>query len=105
MKTVVHLAAAVFAVGGCLLPDECLLMSACAQDDAQRTRSGLLLLYDFSSTDGPIIKDRSGVGEAVDLRIENMDSVRRSKGSVEVRGKTLIRSDKPPRKLLEAIRA
>ncbi|MCH7989601.1 MAG: DUF1587 domain-containing protein, partial [Planctomycetes bacterium] len=69
-----------------------------------RTRSGLLALYDFSSPSGLIVKDRSGVGKPVDLRITNPKAVHRSKGSLEVRGKTLIRSDKPATRITEAIR-
>ena len=69
-----------------------------------RTRSGLLALYDFRSPSGVIVKDRSGVGEPVDLRITNPKAVHRFKGSLEIRGKTLIRSDKPASKITEAIR-
>ena len=69
-----------------------------------RTRSGLLALYDFSSSSGPIVKDRSGVGQPLDLRITDMKFVRRSQGSLEVRGKTLIRSEKPAAKIIQAVR-
>ncbi len=34
---------------------------------AARTRSGLQALYDFRSDSGPIVQDRSGVGEPVNL--------------------------------------
>lgn len=69
-----------------------------------RTRSGLQALYDFRSTDGPVVKDQSGVGEPVHLRIENSNSVRRSEGSLEVRGQTLIRSERPAKKVIDSIR-
>lgn len=69
-----------------------------------RTRSGLLALYDFRSESGPIVKDRSGAGSPVDLRIVNPKAVHRTAGSLHVRGKTLIRSDKPANRIAEAIR-
>lgn len=73
-------------------------------DEAARVRSGLLALYDFSVADGDIVQDLSGVGEPVDLRITSPKAVRRSTGSLQVRGKTLIRSDKPAVKIIEAVR-
>jgi len=78
----------------------------CAEDaDANpRTRIGLQALYDFASTDGPVVKDRAGAGEPVHLRVTDMKAVRRSQGSLEVRGKTRIRSEKPPTRLMESIR-
>jgi hypothetical protein len=69
-----------------------------------RTRSGLQALYDFRSSGGSIVKDRSGVGKPVDLRITNPRAVHRTNGSLEVRGKTLIQSDKPASRITEAIR-
>ncbi len=71
---------------------------------AGRVQAGLVALYDFQEDSGPIIKNRSRVGPAADLRIENLKAVRRSKGALEVQGKTLIRSDKPAAKISEAIR-
>ena len=73
-------------------------------DTAQRTRSGLVALYDFSLPSGEFVKDRSGVGDPVNLRITNPQAVRRSKGSLEVRAATLIRSDKPATRVIDAIR-
>ena len=80
------------------------LYAAETEAGSTRTRSGLQVLYDFRSADGPLVKDRSGVGDAVDLQIENTKSVRRSAGSLEVRGQTLIRSDRPATKIINAIR-
>ncbi|MCH8828410.1 MAG: hypothetical protein IID45_02415, partial [Planctomycetes bacterium] len=69
-----------------------------------RTRRGLLVLYDFGSSKGSLVKDRSGVGKPLDLRIGNVKAVRRFKGSLQVRAKTLIRSDKAAAKITDAIR-
>ncbi len=71
---------------------------------AERVQAGLVALYDFRDDAGSLIKDRSGVGQAVDLKIENPKAVRRSKGSLEVHGNTVIRADKPAAKISAAIR-
>ena len=75
------------------------LAAVSAQDGA-----GLEALYDFSSSSGPVVKDRSGKGKPVDLKIANVKAVRRSAGSLEVRGKTTIRSDKAATRIIDAIR-
>ena len=64
----------------------------------------MVALYDFRLAKGSIVKDRSGVGKPLDLKIENPKNVRRTKGTLEVRGKTLIRSDKPAAKVFNAVR-
>jgi len=71
---------------------------------ATRVRSGLIVLYDFASTSGLIVKDRSGVGKPIDLKITNPDSVRRMEGSLEILEETLIRSPKPASRLNASIR-
>ncbi len=77
---------------------------AAAGGGVARARAGLLALYDFSSSSGPIVKDRSGVGKPVDLRVTKMKSVRRSVGSLEVTGETQIRSSQPASKIIEVVR-
>ena len=69
-----------------------------------RARGGLQALYDFSSSGGAVAKDRSGVGEPLDLRIPRTNSVRHSEGSLDVRGKTLIRSSKAATRITDAVR-
>jgi len=71
---------------------------------ARRIDAGLLVLYDFAEANGPGIKDRSGVGEPVDLRIDQPQRVRRRPGSLQVTEATLIRSEKPASRLFEALR-
>ena len=39
---------------------------------AGRVKTGLQAIYDFNSTDGPVVKDRSGVQPALDLRIADL---------------------------------
>ena len=69
-----------------------------------RIRAGLIALYDFSEDKGPLIKDRSGVGQPLDLKIEDLKSVARSKGKLDVRGKTRIRSEKPAARIADAVK-
>ena len=71
---------------------------------ADRSAEGLVVLYDFRLAKGDIVKDRSGVGKPLDLKIENAKNVHRTKGALEVRGKTLIHSDKPAAKIFNAVR-
>jgi hypothetical protein len=62
------------------------------------------VFYDFASTSGAVVKDRSGIGKPLDLRIADAKAVRRVAGSLEIRKATIIRSDKPPSKIIEAVR-
>ena len=64
----------------------------------------MLVAYDFASTEGAVVKDRSGVVPALDLRIDRPGNVRRQAGSVEIRNTAAIRSDKPPTKILNAVK-
>ncbi len=73
-------------------------------DEPARANTGLLALYDFASASGPIVKDRSGVGEPLDLQISDQKAVRRSAGSLEVLRSTLIQSEGPARKIIDAVR-
>ena len=70
----------------------------------KQTNTGLIAYYDFKSSRGDIIKDRSGIGKPVDLKIANVKAVRRSTGSLEVRSKTIIRSVQPATKINQAIK-
>lgn len=71
--------------------------------DTGRVRDGLQVLYDFRDSDGNLVKDRSGAGKSIDLRIVDPRAVRRLTGSLEVRSATSIRSDEPPARLINAI--
>lgn len=70
----------------------------------ERVSKGLEVLYDFQSTKGNVVKDRSNTAQPLDLRITNLRAVRRAKGELEVRNKTLIRSEKPPTQLIDALK-
>ncbi len=70
----------------------------------RRIGDGLVALYDFSATSGPVVSDRSGVGEPLDLQVTDLRGVSRREGALEVRGKTLIWSSGPANKIIEAVR-
>ncbi len=80
----------------------CRVPSASAQN-AVRATGGLQVLYDFRG-DGPIVKDRSGVGSPLDLRIDNIKGVRRSSGSIEVTAGVRISSGRPAKKIIDAVK-
>ncbi|MGH7135764.1 MAG: DUF1592 domain-containing protein, partial [Pirellulales bacterium] len=61
-------------------------------------------MYDFSSTEGATIADRAGIEPPLDLRLTDPRAVRRSPGELEIIQPTLIRSDKAPARLVEAIK-
>ncbi len=86
----------------------CVLLTCLAKSNgawaAGRSGKGLVALYDFRLTKGNVVKDHSGASPALDLKIENPKNVCRSKGTLEVRGKTLISSDKPATRLFRAVR-
>jgi len=69
-----------------------------------RVSEGLLALYDFRLAKGEMVKDRSGSGQPLDLKIENPKNIRRSEGGLEIRGQTLVRSVKPASKISNAVR-
>jgi mono/diheme cytochrome c family protein len=71
---------------------------------AGRLTSGLQAQYDFSGT-GALVKDGSGVGEPLNLVIASAGAVRRSPGGLEIRSGTVIRSEKPASKIIDAVRA
>lgn len=70
---------------------------------AERSRAGLLALYEFSEPGGSVVKDVAGVGEPMHLRIGDTNAVRWTDGALEVTGKTLIRSPRATR-ISDAVR-
>ena len=80
------------------------VLPAVNTEAAERSRSGLLALYDFSSSEGPVIKDRAGKGRPLDLTIADAKAVRRSPGELTIVGNTIIASRKPPARVIRAIK-
>lgn len=81
-----------------------LLFAGAGGLSAERTRSGLQALYDFGSAKGDVVRDVAGAGEPVDLKITNPDAVRWSEGSLEVIGKTMIRSERSATRISDSVR-
>jgi len=75
-----------------------------AQSPTGRVDRGLVALYDFTERDGQIVHDRSGVGQPLDLTIDQADKVRWSDGALVVTSSVRIASAQPARKLTDAIR-
>ncbi|NQV27433.1 MAG: DUF1592 domain-containing protein [Rhodopirellula sp.] len=73
-------------------------------DRGPRVGDGLQVFYNFASSTGAVVEDRSGVGEPVNLRITDPQAVKRSEGTFQIHGRTSIRSDKPAKKLIDAVR-
>lgn len=69
-----------------------------------RVRRSLVVSYTFDDASGPVIKDRSGAGQPLNLRIADGKNVRRSKGALQVTASTRIQSEKPATKIAEAVR-
>ncbi|MBN1676818.1 MAG: FecR domain-containing protein [Kiritimatiellae bacterium] len=71
-----------------------------------RVTAGLVALYTFREGQGPLIRDLSGAGEPLDLRIGVQSAVQwLAHGGLAVRRPTLIASAQPARKIIEACRA
>jgi hypothetical protein len=71
----------------------------------ERVRDGLKVLYTFEEKDGDVVRDVSGSGEPMHLRIADPKAVRRSGSGLTVASSTLIAGKAPPRKLIDAVRA
>lgn len=84
------------------------LDAAIVADDAGITAGvpGLLALYDFSEAGSDVVRDRSGVGKALDLRIEDTSSTRwLAGGGLQLLSPTLIASPGAATKISEAVKA
>jgi len=71
---------------------------------AERVDNGLLAFYDFNTIEGPIVKDRSGLKPSLDLRIRAKGNTRRTNSSLEIIKGTVITSERPPLRLLNALK-
>ncbi len=82
-----------------------LLLSPCpADEEAQRTRIGLLGLYEFQELEGADVRDSSAAGAPVDLAISDINRIRRSNGSLEITGRALLKSKRAPARFHMAIK-
>ena len=81
-----------------------MLVAIVPSQAGDRVHEGLLALYDFRLAKGEMVKDRSGAGQPLHLKIENPKNIRRSEGGLEIRGQTLVRSVKPASKISNAVK-
>lgn len=69
----------------------------------QRERAGLVALYRFGERRGRTVRDVSGAGEGLDLRIRDAGAVRwLTSGGLVVQGPTIISSERPALKITHA---
>jgi len=78
--------------------------SICVFADDSRVTNGLQAIYDFADEDGTLVRDRSGAKPPLDLNVADIKAVKRSGGSLQILKPTIIRSEKTPQRLIDAIR-
>jgi mono/diheme cytochrome c family protein len=69
-----------------------------------RSAEGLLALYDFNQSLGEWIPDQSGLEPSLDLKIADLNAVRRREGSLEIVSETQILSATDTSRLVEVIK-
>ncbi len=72
--------------------------------DDPRLQTGLQALYDFSATQGKVVRDRSGKSPAIDLTIKRPQNAKRRNGSLQIVGPTIIESDSSAKRLAASIK-
>lgn len=68
-----------------------------------RITDGLQVLYQFQG-DGDTVADTAGAGTPINLKIADNDAVHRETGQITLQRQTILRTEKPPRRLILAIR-
>ncbi|MEZ6062435.1 MAG: LamG domain-containing protein [Planctomycetaceae bacterium] len=71
---------------------------------AQRTTTGLQVLYTFDEGDGRIVHDQSGTGTPLDLTIADPGKTKWSRSVLTLNNETVLKSDGPARKVIDAVR-
>ncbi len=74
-----------------------------AQDSPRVTRN-LLAFYTFDAKKGSTIRDRSGNGKPLNLKIEKASAVRWKNGGLVIRSETKIQSAGPATKIINAVK-
>ena len=65
---------------------------------------GLQVLYTFEEGGGSTVRDQAGIGEPVDLKIENLSAVKWSDAGLAVNSSTTIVAAKPNERLIAAVK-
>lgn len=73
-------------------------------DAASRVTEGLLALYSFETAEGGVIADRSGIGNALNLRIDKTQATLFRSGRMSVTSAVTIASDGPATKIISAVK-
>ncbi len=73
--------------------------------DSPRATDGLLALYVFAENGGPVVRDVSGTGDALDLQIEEPEKVTWDVGYLIVNQATVLRSAAAATKIINACSA
>ncbi len=81
-----------------------LLSSPSVLAQPPRSDAGLLILYDFTEGSGQTIRDRSGSGVPLDLKIDKPDSVKWSEGTLTIKSSASIVSAQPAKKIIDAVK-
>ncbi|MGI9457084.1 MAG: DUF1592 domain-containing protein, partial [Aeoliella sp.] len=79
------------------------LAAADAADELRVTRH-LLALYTFDSGEGDVVRDRSGAGHPLDLKIAEQSAVQWQDGALVVQSPAMIRSPGPAKKIIDHIK-
>lgn len=69
-----------------------------------RIHRDLQVLYTFEAGEGDVVRDRSGVGQALDLKIGDSSAVQWSDGTLNIKAATIIASDGPAKKVIDAVK-
>ncbi len=72
--------------------------------EGTRVTTGLVALYDFKQGQGREVRDVSGIGNALHLRITNEASVAWTPDGLQINAPTLITSERPATKIIRACR-
>jgi hypothetical protein len=78
---------------------------AAAPQRPSRVTSSLQVLYTFEEQSGDIVRDLSGTGDPLHLRIADMGAVQWSEAGLEITAPTIITAGDPPARLMDAARA
>jgi hypothetical protein len=73
-------------------------------DGPKHTANGLLAFYRFHEGGGNVVRDSSGAGEALHLKIADPGAVRWTDDGLAIHSGTLIASEGPPARLIEGVR-
>ena len=77
--------------------------SSNAEEEARVSRD-LLALYTFDAGGGDVVRDRSGFGQRLDLKIQETSSVQWGDGFLATKSSAGISSSRPAKKIVDAIR-